>query len=132
MAPTRPPVRGATIKSQSWEIALPPSKSAGPMLRAGFTDVPVMGIHMICTRTSVNPMTRPASLPAPFFLSVAPSATRTKINVNTVSAIKACNISPSPKPLLAAIVKPACEPVETNMKSTADPRIPPDDLGNHV
>lgn len=73
MALARPPVSGATINSQSCEIAPPPSKSAGPMLRAGFTDVPVMGIHTICTRTSVSPMTRPASLPAPFFLSVAPS-----------------------------------------------------------
>lgn len=91
MALARPPVSGATINSQSCEIAPPPSKSAGPMLRAGFTDVPVMGIHTICTRTSVSPMTRPASLPAPFFLSVAPSATRTKINVKTASAIKACN-----------------------------------------
>ena len=67
MALARPPVSGATINSQSCEIAPPPSKSAGPMLRAGFTDVPVMGIHTICTRTSVSPMTRPASLPAPFF-----------------------------------------------------------------
>ena len=43
MALARPPVSGATINSQSCEIAPPPSKSAGPMLRAGFTDVPVMG-----------------------------------------------------------------------------------------
>lgn len=119
------PVKGATTKSQSWEIALPPSKSAGPMLRAGFTDVPVIGIHTICTRISVNPMANPANLPAPFLLSVAPSATRTKINVKTVSAIKAYNISPSPKPLLPVIVGPEYDPVETSMKSMVDPRIPP-------
>ena len=73
----------------------------------------------------IVPMVNPANLPAPFLLSVAPSATRTKINVKTVSAIKACNISPSPKPLLPVIVGPEYDPVETSMKSMVDPRIPP-------
>ena len=34
---------GATMNSQSWLIAQPPAKSAGPMLRAGLTDVLVTG-----------------------------------------------------------------------------------------
>ena len=41
-----PPTSGATMNSQSWAIASPPAKSAGPKLRAGFTDVPVSGTPM--------------------------------------------------------------------------------------
>ena len=33
-----------------------PLESAGPMLRAGFTDVPVMGIQTMCTNTGADPM----------------------------------------------------------------------------
>ena len=35
---------GATQKSHSWERAQPPTKIAGPMLRAGLTDVFVTGM----------------------------------------------------------------------------------------
>jgi len=35
---TAPPI-GTTQNSQSCEIAQPPTNSAGPVLRAGFTDV---------------------------------------------------------------------------------------------
>jgi hypothetical protein len=35
------PMTGATINNQSWERAVPPAISAGPRLRAGFTDVPL-------------------------------------------------------------------------------------------
>ena len=35
---------GATMNSQSWLIAQPPAKRAGPMLRAGLTDVLVTGM----------------------------------------------------------------------------------------
>ena len=38
------PTIGATQKSQSCSIAQPPTKSAGPVLRAGFTDVLVTGM----------------------------------------------------------------------------------------
>jgi hypothetical protein len=37
---------GATMKSQSWEIAAPPAKRAVAMLRAGFTEVFVIGMLM--------------------------------------------------------------------------------------
>lgn len=39
------PINGATMKSQSCSKACPPSTNAGPMLRAGFTEVPVIGIQ---------------------------------------------------------------------------------------
>jgi hypothetical protein len=38
---------GATINNKSWERSVPPAISAGPRLRAGFTDVPVMGMLTI-------------------------------------------------------------------------------------
>jgi hypothetical protein len=38
------PIIGATQKSQSCEIAHPPPYSATPILRAGFTEVLVIGI----------------------------------------------------------------------------------------
>lgn len=83
------PTSGATMNSHSCDSAVPPSNSAGPMLRAGLTDVPVIGIHTMCMSTSVNPMASPPRLPAPFSLSVAPSTTKTKMKVNTASAINA-------------------------------------------
>ena len=43
-----------------WLIASTPANNAGPMLRAGLTDVPVTGIHTICTKTKVNPIASPA------------------------------------------------------------------------
>lgn len=36
-----PPTNGPTMNTQSCDKALPPSKRAGPMERAGFTEVPV-------------------------------------------------------------------------------------------
>ena len=44
-APAAPPSSGATQNSQSWAIAQPPTNSAGPVLRAGLTDVLVTGIE---------------------------------------------------------------------------------------
>jgi len=41
------PMTGAIINNQSWERAVPPETSAGPRLRAGFTEVPVMGMLTI-------------------------------------------------------------------------------------
>ena len=41
--PTRPPTIGMTMNSQSRDRAHPPWKTAGPMLRAGFTEVFVTG-----------------------------------------------------------------------------------------
>ena len=59
------------------------------MLRAGLTEVPVMGMQTMWMSTSVRPMARPARLPAPFFSSVDASTTSTKMNVKTVSAMNA-------------------------------------------
>ena len=43
-APSTAPAIGATQKSQSCASAQPPTKSAGPVLRAGFTEVLVTGM----------------------------------------------------------------------------------------
>ena len=100
-------MKGATMKSHSWQSAVPPAKSAGPKLRAGFTEVPVMGMQTICTNTSVRPMASPARFPAPFSLSVEPSTTNTKMNVKTTSATRACAISSWPKAFApVAVVAP--------------------------
>ena len=69
------------------------------MLRAGLTEVPVMGMQTMWMSTSVRPMARPARLPAPFFSSVDASTTSTKMNVKTVSAMNACQPSPESKVL---------------------------------
>jgi hypothetical protein len=37
--PAAPPINGATQNNQSCDSAQPPTKSAGPVLRAGFTEV---------------------------------------------------------------------------------------------
>ena len=84
------PISGATINSHNCESATPPSNNAGPMLRAGLTDVPVMGMQAMWMSTSDKPMANPAKLPAPFLLSVLPSTTSTDIKVKAASAINAC------------------------------------------
>jgi hypothetical protein len=50
------------MNTQSWVKASPPVKSAGPMLRAGLTEVPVSGIPMMCTRVRARPMAMPATV----------------------------------------------------------------------
>ena len=95
------------MNSHNCDNASPPWNNAGAILRAGFTEVPVIGIHTICTNTRVKPMASPARLPAPFFGSVEPSTTNTNMKVNTASAINACNISPSPKPFEPVAVGPS-------------------------
>src|SRR5215468_2976718 len=44
--PNTPPTMGAAQNSQSWAIAHPPTTSAGPVLRAGFTERFVTGMPM--------------------------------------------------------------------------------------
>lgn len=44
--PSTPPMMGATQKAQSCCKAIPPSRSAGPVLRAGLTEVFVTGIEI--------------------------------------------------------------------------------------
>ena len=45
MAAMAAPKKGATINNHTLAKAAPPSKRAGPKLRAGFTEVQVMGIQ---------------------------------------------------------------------------------------
>lgn len=47
---------GANQKSQSCEIAQPPTKRATPVLLAGLTDVLVTGMLMRCIRVRPKPM----------------------------------------------------------------------------
>ena len=77
------------------------------------------------TSTRVSPIARPANFPAPFSGSVVPSTTRTNMNVNTASAMKACSAIPSLKLFDPVDVGPSCAPVETRAKSTAEPMTAP-------
>ena len=80
------PITGATINIQICAMAVPPTMSAGPRLRAGFTDVPVIGMPTIWIMASANPIGMPAN-PAGAVLLVAPKMTIRKINVRTTSTI---------------------------------------------
>ena len=84
IAATIAPTSGATMNSHTWLSAVPPTTSAGPRLRAGFTEVPVSGMPMRCTITSAKPMATPA---APWIaaLWVANRTTITKMAVRTTS-----------------------------------------------
>ena len=68
------PMIGATINTHSCARAVPPATSAGPRLRAGFTEVPVIGIPTIWIMARENPIAIPAK-PAGAFLLVAPKIT---------------------------------------------------------
>lgn len=63
-------------------------KSAGPRLRAGFTDVPVSGMPTRWTTASAMPMGRP-SKPTTATRWVTASTTKTKRNVRITSVTKA-------------------------------------------
>jgi hypothetical protein len=52
---------GTTKKSQTCASAFPPTGTAGPKLRAGFTDSPVTLMNGKCRANSVSPMMRPAT-----------------------------------------------------------------------
>src|SRR5687768_9650637 len=54
------PITGVTINTHNWLNAHPPTKIAGPMLRAGLTEVLVTGMPTRCTSVSTNPMEIPA------------------------------------------------------------------------
>jgi hypothetical protein len=71
------PMTGATINTQSCASAVPPATRAGPRLRAGFTDVPVIGMPTIWMPASANPIGIPAD-PAGAFLLVTPKMTTRK------------------------------------------------------
>ena len=68
------------MNSQTFFKASPPIISAGPILRAGLTDVPVNLIPNKWTSVKESPITMPAIFS--FFLSfVTPSTVKTKTNV---------------------------------------------------
>ena len=67
---------------------MPPTTSAGPSERAGFTEVPVSGMPMRWTTTRPKPMATPAA-PWMAALWVAKSTTITKTAVSTTSMRKA-------------------------------------------
>ena len=83
-----------------------PSKSAGPKLLAGFTDVPVNQSPRRWTSTKDNPITNPAILLYSFF-DVTPSTENTNTNVRIISTITPSQIFPftPSRPLLHSIVK---------------------------
>ncbi len=87
-AATIAPMSGATMNTQSWESAVGSPwiamTTAGPKLRAGFTDVPVSGTPMMCTKASVRPMMMPAN-GAVRSSDVEPRTDRTKMQVSTIS-----------------------------------------------
>lgn len=121
-----PPMNGPTIKIQRSFNAATPPKRAGPKERAGLTDVPVKRMPTRWITIRVKPMARPARLlVAPFVFEVAPSTTNTKMQVRTISTIKAL-ITLALAPLAPMPVCFTVESVEIiTRKSTNAPKIPP-------
>ena len=76
---------GRSDEEPEWARAVPPTKIAGPRLRAGFTDVPVIGIATIWAMERAIPMASPAN---PFGASFErdPKITKTNIAVRRTSA----------------------------------------------
>jgi hypothetical protein len=81
------PIIGATINTQTCASAVPPT-SAGPRLRAGFTDVPVIGVPSHMDHSKRKTVRDSPAKPAGAFLLVAPKITIREINVRTTSAMK--------------------------------------------
>ena len=86
-AASTPPTSGARMKTQTEERAVPPTKSAGPKERAGFTEVPVKWMPRICTSVRVSPITSPETEES-FSLEVTPRIEKTKTKVRTISMIR--------------------------------------------
>ena len=80
------PTIGAKINTQTWFKAWPPRNNAGAKLRAGFTEVPVNGIPIICTNASVKPITIPATVAFSAFF-VTPRTVNTNTKVKIISTI---------------------------------------------
>ena len=85
------PMIGATQNNHSCSIAAPPTNNAGPVERAGFTDVFVTGIEIRWISVRHRPMAIGAN-PAGARLSVAPRMTNRKKNVITTSHTSAAII----------------------------------------
>ena len=91
--PKTPPTKGASQKSQSWATAQPPTKSAGPVLRAGFTEVLVIGMLIRWISVTQRPMASGAK-PVGARLSVTPMITTRKKQVRTISTRRAAPENP--------------------------------------
>ena len=89
MAARAPPTSGPTMKTQrAARGAVFPAnaaKTAGAMLLAGFTLVPVRPIPKMCTKVRVRPITRPPKEPCAAFLLVTPRIVMTKMKVSRIS-----------------------------------------------
>src|SRR5574344_1667746 len=96
------------------------------MERAGLTDVPVIGITQMGTIIKERPMASPAKLPAPFFASVVPSTTSTKIQVKIISVTRPASCeTPDAQALAPVWVAVTSTPHERMRKSRAEPIKPP-------
>src|SRR6201999_2986258 len=71
------PAIGASQKSQSWPIYSPPANNAGPVLRAGLTEVFVTGIDTRWIRVRARPIGIPAK-PAAAPFDVVPTMMKRK------------------------------------------------------
>src|SRR4051812_38019996 len=91
MRPTKPaiiaPRIGATQNSHSCASAAPPTKRAGPVLRAGLTEVFVTGIEIRWIRVRARPIGMPAK-PVAAPLEVVPMMIIRKTKVRTSSVRK--------------------------------------------
>ena len=122
-----PPMNGPTMNTHNCERASPPWKRAGPMERAGLTEVPVKWIPTKWMRIRLRPMARPAKLlVAPFVFEVAPSTTSTKRAVSTISTIRPL-VTPKAHPLapVAVVMTGEVSPEATIPASTAAARMAP-------
>src|SRR6516164_5587956 len=94
------PMIGASQNSQSWAIYSPPANSAGPVLRAGLTEVFVTGIDTRWIKVKASPIGIPAK-PAAAPFDVVPMMTKRKKKVITTSIRKQL-----PKPYLPGLSSP--------------------------
>ena len=74
------------MNTQTCWSAWPPKNNAGAKLRAGFTEVPVNGIPIICTNAKVKPITIPAIVAFSVFL-VTPRTVKTNTKVKIISTM---------------------------------------------
>ncbi len=76
------------MNSHTWLRAVPPTTRAGPRLRAGFTEVPVIGMPTRWTTVSVSPMAM-AAVAALAVAEVTRRTMKTKRAVRMISKMKA-------------------------------------------
>ena len=86
------------MNTHTLESASPPANTAEAKERAGLTLVPVKYIPKICTKVSVRPITRPATLEFSS-LEVTPKIANTNTKVSTISTTSDLTMSPSNNPL---------------------------------